>query len=223
MSNETNALKKEGFGFFRLALYAFIGLGLEIVLGLLIEENIYGKSLKNFSTQESILHWILTCIIWSVVSYALIKIANKKYQFSLFSFNSSMKLQNYMICLAIFTISIIISILDWHGIKIQKEFLYNGWLKFIFQYIYYLCETVLVVLIIAFSQKAGEIWFKKEKIPWGGIFVGLSWGLVHILTKSSLSMGLIACLGGILYGIAYLACNKNLRFAFPLIFLMFVL
>ncbi len=46
--------------------------------------------------------------------------------------------------------------------KVLKELHYNGWLKFIFQYIYYVFETGLVLLIIVFGQKAFEKWFHND-------------------------------------------------------------
>lgn len=220
LDDEINTPK--GFSFFRLSLYAFAGLGLELLL-VFLESQIYGKSMHNFSVLEAVLHWILTCIMWGVVSYVLIKVSKKKYNFDILGFKNSIGLTDCIICFVILAISVTISVMDWHGFKVAKEFLYNGWLKFLFQYIYYLFETALVILIITFSQKAGEIWFEKVKIPWGGIFVGLTWGLIHILTKGELSVGLLSCLSGLLFGIVYLVCKKNLRFAYPIIFLMFVL
>lgn len=64
---------------------------------------------------------------------------------------------------------------------------------------------------------------QKDKIPWGGILVGSTWGLLHIVTKFQLYAGLLAFLEGLLLGVAYLASRKDLRIAYPLIFLMFVL
>lgn len=54
--------------------------------------------------------------------------------------------------------SLAVSYFDWNGSKVVKEWIYNGWLKFIFQYIYYTFETVLVSLIMIFGQNAFESW-----------------------------------------------------------------
>lgn len=162
---------KKGFTFFVLSLFAFAGLGLEVLLAFLIEPLVYGKELSNFTTTENILHWIMTCIIWAVVSLILIKVAKNKLNFDIFSQNDTIGIHRWIICFGFLTISIVISIIDWNGFKVMKEFLYNSWLKFIFQYIYYIFEAGLFVLIIVFAQKAGEIWFKKGNIPWGGILL----------------------------------------------------
>ena len=214
---------KNGLNFFYLSLYAFAGLGLEVLLAFLIEPLIYGKNPNDFSIAENILHWTLTCIIWAVVSLTLIKVAKKKYSFDIFSYKDSIGLKNWILCFALLSISVIIHVIDWNGFKVEKEFFNNGWLKFIFQYIYYLFETTLFVLIIVFAQKAGDIWLRKKNIPWGGILVAITWGLAHVFTKGELSIGILTSLAGLLYGIVYLVSKKNLNIAYPLIFLMFVL
>ena len=51
---------------------------------------------------------------------------------------------------------------------------------------------------------------------------GLTWGLVHILTKD-LATGLGCLVMSILYGIVYLLLKKNIRYAYIIISLMFAL
>lgn len=214
---------KKGYRFLELSLYAFGGLGIEALLVFFVEPLIFNKSFNNFSVTENILHWIITCIIWGGLSYLLIKKAKKSYDFNIFSYKDSIGLLNWIICFGLLATAVVISLIGWNGSKIVKEFIHNGWLKFIFQYIYYFFETILFVLIIVFAQKAGETWFSKKNIPWGGIFVALTWGLAHIFTKGELMVGISASVVGLLYGVAYLVSKKNLYIAFPLILLMFIL
>ena len=214
---------KLGLNFFILAMIAFMGLGMEIIIGLIIEPIFYGCTIENWSTSQNILHWIITCIVWGLFSLYLISDAKRKYDFDIFKKRKNIsKLQRILIAACII-FSLITSYIDWNGFKIQKEFIANGWLKFIFQYIYYIFETGLFLLIIVFSQKAGEFWSKKKNIPWGGITVALTWGFAHILTKGSLISGLVTALGGLLYGIVYLLTNKNSKISFPILFIMFTL
>lgn len=214
---------KLGLNFFLLAMTAFLGLGMEVLIGYLIEPILYGNSMNDWSTSQSILHWIITCIVWGLFSLLLISYARKKNNFDMFMKRKNISKLQLILIAACVIFSLIISYIDWDGFKVQKEFISNGWLKFIFQYIYYVFETGLFLLIIIFSQKAGEIWFKKENIPWGGIVVALTWGLAHILSKGSLETGLLTALFGLLFGIAYLLTNKNSKIAFPLLLIMFIL
>jgi len=213
----------KGLAFLFLSLFAFLGLGLEALLAFLIEPLIYGKTLNEFSSTEHILHWIITCILWFITAFVLVMVAKKKLNFDIFSEKSSIGIKPWFLCFALLAISIVMSVISWNGFKVVKELQYHGWLNFIFQYLYYIFETGLFVLIIVFAQEAGEIWFKKSTIPWGGILVSLTWGLAHIFTKGDLSIGLFAFLGGLLYGSIYIISKKNLYIAFPFILLMFIL
>lgn len=213
----------KGLDFLYLGLYAFAGLGLELVLSNFIEPVLYGKNITQFTTLENILHWIITCAIWGIMAKVLVCISKTKYEFDIFTNKDKIEKINWVIALIILGISIIVSNWEWNGFKILIEFRNNGWLKFIFQYIYYLFEAMLVLLIIVFGQRAGELQFKNSKLPWGGFLLGLTWGLVHMLTKGNLMIGLMLCIMSVLYGIAYLTMSKNIYSAYVLIFLMFVL
>lgn len=215
--------KVRSWDYLTFALLAFGGLGMEVLLAFMIEPILYGHGMSEWTTGQSILHWILTCIIWGTFIVCLIKISKKNYNFDILSYNDKMNPINWIIAVICVVIAITLSYIDWNGFKVVKEFQHNGLLKFIFQYIYYFFETGLFLLIIVFAQKAGDTFFKNDKIPWGGIAVAVTWGLAHIFTKSSLTVGLQTCIGGLLFGIVYIVTKKNIRIAFPLIFMMFAL
>jgi hypothetical protein len=214
------AAKHRGSSFLILALLAFGGLGLELLL-VVLEPVLFGKDFADYTTLESVLHWSLTCLVWAAVAFALLR-SSQKLSLNPFSQKDQITAGRWLAAALLLAVSTAVSIWDWNGIKIIKEFAYNGLLKFIFQYIYYIFETVLVLLIIIFGQQAGELWFKSKNVPWGGILVALTWGLVHSFTKGDLLVGLIACFGGLLYGTAYLVVKRNIFIAYPLIFLMFI-
>ena len=86
------------------------------------------------------------------------------------------------------------------GIKPINEFKELGIIKFIFQYTYYCFEGVLILLTISFGQKFMEGLSKNKTIPFGGLI-----------------------LAAIIYGIAYLLLNKNSKYSYLSILLMFIL
>ncbi len=216
-------MKKQGFSFLSLALFAFAGLGLEVLLAILIEPLIYGQNMSAWGTTENILHWVITCMMWGAIAALLIKIAQTMFSFNIFSFKDKLNILNWLICLCILVFCLVISIIDWNGLKVVKEFQYNKLPKFIFQYIYYFFETALVFLIIVFGQKAGEYFFTVKSVPWGGLLAGLTWGLIHMLTKGDIATGLLSCLYGVLYGVIYLGAKKNTSISYVLICLAFIL
>lgn len=66
-------------------------------------------------------------------------------------------------------------------------------------------------------------WFHNEKIPYGGIVLGLTWGLAHFFTKGSLVVGLLSAIGGFLFGAVYLLVNKDCRKTLSIVTLLFIL
>lgn len=209
--------------YFNLALCAFAGLGAELVLVRLIEEPLLGYSIKEYTTFQSIAHWILICTIWGIVGKILLRSAKNKYEFDIWETKSTLKIWQYIAVLICLAVALVVSRRDWNGFKPVLEFQRLGMLKFIFQYIYYMFESFLFSLIIIFGQLACEKWFKRTNFPFGGIILGLTWGLGHILSKGSVAVGLLSVFSAFLFGSVYLVVGKDYRKALPLMFLMFVI
>lgn len=214
--------KITGLDYLYLSLYAFAGIGLELILVGIIEP-LFGLSLETYTTMQNLLHWVVICIIWLIVGIFLINLAKKKYDFDLLENKIKLTALQYVGIVLCLIVSIASHYIDWGGFKPILEFQRLGVLKFIFQYIYYLFEVFLITLIVIFAQKACENWFKNETIPYGGIVLALTWGLMHIVSKGSITVGLLSAFGGFLYGSAYLVVGKDYRKALPLMYLMFVL
>lgn len=214
--------KISGTDYLYLALYAFAGIGLELLL-IGIEELLFGVSLKAYTTLQHIIHWMVIGILWLIAGAFLIRLAKKKYDFNVMAHKSKLKGWQYVGIIACLLVSVAAHYMDWGGFKPFVEFQQLGLIKFAFQYLYYLCEAFLISLIILFGQKACEKWFKKENIPYGGIILALTWGLMHIVSKESIAVGLLSAFGGFLYGAAYLVVDRDYRKALPLMCLMFIL
>lgn len=215
--------RTDGIVFLLLSLFAFMGLGIELLYAFLVEPILYNKGIQQWTTTQNISHWMITCITWGIVSIVLIKVSKNKFKFDLFISKGKMKNWQYICVLICIIFSFVVSYLDWNGFKIMKEFQYNGLIKFIFQYIYYAFETVLFMLIIVFGQKGFEIIFRKENIPYGGIVVAITWGFTHILTKGNIQEGLLSALGGFVYGLVYLLLNKDIKKTVLVSFCMFII
>ncbi len=217
--------QKEATGrdYLNLALFAFAGLGVEVIYAYIIEPAIYGGSMQEWSVVQTILHWIITCITWGFIAYFIVKYTYKKYNFNIFESKGTIKAWQWLatgICIALVLIS---SYIDWEGFKVIHEYQRNGLPKFIFQYIYYLFETVLFLLIIVFGQKACEKWFQNAAIPYGGIAVALTWGMAHWMTKGSLLTGLYTAVCGFSFGVVYLLLNRNIKWTYLVLCIMFIL
>lgn len=221
--------RKKGWLIMGLGLDAFAGLGLEVLLAFWLEPMLYGVPMEQWNTWQAVLHWIITCLLWGLAAAYLLRTADKKYGLKLLSPESggnplrSVKLWQWGLVAAGGACKIMTSVISWGGFKVYLEWKSHGTLMFLFQYIYYLFEAVLFTLILVFAQIAFETWFKNKKIPYGGIILGLTWGLAHAFTKGSILIGLEGVVVGLLFGSLYLLLNRNLKGTYCLLFLLFVL
>lgn len=211
-----------GNTYFILAILAFASLGLEVLLAFGIEQNIYGTSMNNWTDWQNIIHWVVTCALWGIASWYLVKTAKAKCDFNIFQKGNKVAVWQWLL-IAVFVVgSLVISYFDWNGFKVIKEFYANGPLKFVFQYIYYFFETVLIMLVLVFGQNAFEKWFRNKNIPYGGIVVALTWGIAHFFTKD-ISTGIVTMISGLAFGSVYLLVNRDIRKTYPILWIMFVL
>ena len=220
--------KHSGWGFVVLTILSFASLMLELVVMLLQPEGLK-LNFSNWELRQIVLHWVYTCIVWGLAVFLMYMYSKKKLNFDVFDYRDKPSAKALLWALGLLVIATLGMTMEWGQFKPIAEFhslslLYGkmGIIAFIFQYVYYLFEAMLIVLTIVFGQKAGELLFRKTNIPWGGLASGVFWGLPHLFTKNLLT-GVLGFLVSILYGVAYLLVKKNVRFAYPLIFLMFVL
>ena len=68
---------KKGFFYLAMALLAFAGIGLEVLLAFVIEPPIYGSAIGEWTVTQQILHWIFPCILWGASAFGVITLAKK--------------------------------------------------------------------------------------------------------------------------------------------------
>lgn len=118
------------------------------------------------------------------------------------------------------------NLFGYHGFKPLIEFT-NGsernMLTYLLQVFYYIAESLLIILVIAFGQEFGEKQFKlNERIPSGGILLALTWGVTHIFLQG-ISGGIFTIFFSLISGIIYVICRKNFKMSYVFITLAFIL
>lgn len=196
MSNQRNL---NAWDYLSLSLMAFGGFLLEAVLAFLIEPIVFKFLANQWSTEQQLIHWNLTCAIRETTCFLLIGRAKNEYGFYIFAPGKQMKLWQWLSISACVLLMIFASYLDWNGFKIVQEYRAYGWLRFAFQYMYYVFETALFTLIIIFGQKGFEQKFMTHNTPYGGILSGFTWGIAHAFTKGSISAGLMGAVAGFIF------------------------
>ncbi len=196
------------------ALYAFGGLGTEGLL-MAAETMLYGQSFGDWTPEKCITHWLLTCLIWGCFGIVLAKRLPAAPQ-------KKLQKKNAVAAAVLACVSILLTSLAWNGFKPAIEAAHLGAGKFAIQYLYYAFESWLVLLIVAHGQLAFEHRFGSRNIPFGGVFLAATWGLVHILTQGT-ATGIYTVIQSLLFGSVYIFLNKNYKLSYVAIALMFML
>ena len=197
------------------ALYAFGGLGLEAIL-MMIETNVYGQSSGAWSVMKQLTHWIIISFIWGCVGMILAK------QLPVLPQRET-KTKNLAPAVIIIFASVIYTTIVWKGFKPAIEFSNLGAGRFFTQYVYYAFESLLTALIVAHGQTALENRFGRTKwIPYGGILLAATWGLVHISTQGA-ATGIFSVVQALLFGSIYMVFERDFKISYIAITLMFML
>ncbi len=151
---------KEGYEFLSYGLDAFAIIGLELLLAYVIEPLVFHRQMSEYEGWMTILHWIITCAGWGFGAYLIVRDCSKKTDFDIISrfkntgiFKNCEKISllQWILIVAGVVICLISTWIDWNGSKVLREFVKRGPVLFTFQYIYYLFEVLLVLLIIVFG------------------------------------------------------------------------
>lgn len=108
---------------------------------------------------------------------------------------------------------------EYHGFV--DRYAEHGAMVTAFQYLYYVLESVMVLLMIALFQRAGEIWTRLAGIPWGGIGLALTWGVAHFASHPEGAVTVV--MTALLLGLIFIGVRKSVVPALVAIFLVFVL
>ena len=177
---------------------------------------------------QGVIAFLLIYMFW-ITGITIIRKVYKRNTAIHFSNAEKPNKTQWLVALLLLAVSVVTGCISWSGFKVYKE-LTNaiayvgtglGIANFIAQYFYYFLEVILMIIILAFAQEAGETLFKPRWIPYGGIVLALLWGLVHIAFHG-VADGLTTTFTAVLYGSAFLVLRKNVKSSFWLVFLMFV-
>lgn len=180
----------------------------------------------------AIFHWAVTIILWAAGAWIIYAWAKRKgVQADVLRININ---QRDVVLLAIGIAFVIVYELVYSGLTglripqiwreyqgFQRMYGSEAWIVSLFQNLYYLMEFIMVVLMVAFFQRAGELWSKLSWFPWGGIGLGLTWGMIHLVTNPQGAVWVIVF--GMMLGIFFVLSRKSFLVAWILGVLAFIL
>jgi hypothetical protein len=210
------------FIFVLIALILFGLLGLEFPVFILSRVVDGRTASQTFSWPVNwygaVFHWTVTMLIWAAGAAGIYLWAKKKdvlpalVRFDLNQRNGLILTAGILLVIAYELVFSRLSGLTfpqvWREYRgFQTMYGRQAWIVSVFQNLYYLLEFVLVVMILAFFQRGGELWFKAAWFPWGGIGLALTWGTIHLVTNPQGAVGVI--IGSVLLGIFFVLSGKN--------------
>lgn len=228
--------KSLGLKFLFLGLLVFLTLGMDLFV-IPIDRLLWGNQLKIdtfFSSPWYVLitHWSIVIILWIMGGFLIFKWLKKKdFLEEVISINWNKDLI-YFIIIAIIA-GILFNVVESIIFSTQLPQFFREYQRFyqvhgsmglivwLFQNIYYLIESMLVVLLLALMQRAGEIWFKNDRFPYGGMGLLITWGISHLM--HGLISGLWICAFSISFGLLFIKAEKRWWPSLLFVWLMFII
>lgn len=221
--------------FFLLGLLVFLVLGMDMFV-MVLDQWLWGNLLKIDDFFASpwyviITHWSIVILLWAVGAGLFFAWLRKKGALkSVISVRWSSKGVPLLIVAVVmsFFFAVIESVMmDGNLPQIYNEYQsfardYGSMGLFVAlnQNIYYIVEAVLVVLLVALMQRAGEIWFKKPNLPYGGVGLMVTWGLSHLM--HGLADGLYITAFALVFGWLFVKAGKHWWPSLLFVWLMFI-
>ena len=224
--------RKNGVPFLLLGLFLILAGCMDFFI-LIPEMLLYSlNSLNAMTPFQNCIHWLLVTTTWGI-SIAFAFRLSSKYGFTITDNLQKPSRLKQILLFSLVIFGILFMSFTWEmqfkPLVEYRRFLQSGKLagtaQFFFQYLYYLMESLLIFLLTAMGQRAGELFFPFKaagRIPWGGLFCALTWGMLHGLTKD-LQTAVLCIVLSALFGYSYLISNKNIYYAYPAIALIFLL
>ena len=215
--------KEKWSSYLWLALVSFLCFFLEILsMGI-----VFGTADGNYTITEKSIYSTLTATLWAISIIAIVKFSRKHYSYpEEIKNNDNVNAKDWVITLLCFSACKLMTLIDWHTLKIIGEFQIKEPIQFLTQYVYYLFEVGVIFLIIIYGQKAFETLLKKNsQIPFGGLLLAFTWGVVHFISRGTIDYwnGISCMIFSILSGIMYLKLKRKISYSYAFIALGYLL
>lgn len=211
-----------------LSLLSFGAFMLEYLSIFVIEATFLHVDIQNYTTMQRNIHCIIMVFMWAIFIGGLLFFSMKHYRFpEMGSKRGKISTKSWIISIACLIGCKIITFIDWHTLKIVGEAQGKNVFQFCVQYLYYIFEVMLVILIIIYGQKAIETLLKKEStIPFGGIILAMTWGGFHFVSRGAgieIWNGISTMIFSVLSGVMYLRLDRQYLYSYVFVTIGYLL
>lgn len=192
-----------------------------------IEMWIFKMDIWHYTTNQRSVHHLIMVVLWTIYLISILAWSNKKLSFPRENKRFAITPKNLIVAIICLIACKVMTFIDWHTLKVIGEASGKNAFQFITQYMYYVMEVGIVLLIIMFGQKAFEVRINKESsIPFGGIVLALTWGIFHFVSRGvglEIWNGISCVLFSILSGIMYLKLGRSSAWSYLFIAIGYLL
>lgn len=211
-----------------MSLLSFGAFMLEYLSIFVIEVLILHVDIQNYTTHQRSIHCIIMAFMWAFFIGAFLLFSRKRYHFPVRGNNKDkISLKNWIVAFVCLIGCKMMTFIDWHTLKIIGEAQGKTVFQFCAQYLYYIFEVALIVLIIIYGQKAIEALLKKESpIPFGGIILAMTWGAFHFVSRGvglEIWNGISTMIFSVLSGVMYIRLNRKYLYSYLFIAIGYLL
>lgn len=210
-----------------LSLLLFATFLLEYFVLFVIEMLVMRMDIWNYTANQRSVHHLIMVFVWTLYLCFVILYSRKHYDFPQKREKTNISVKNLLMSISCLIFCKIITFIDWHTLKIVGEFQGKSVFQFISQYLYYIVEVGIVLLIIIYGQKAFEVRRDKESdFPFGGIVLAATWGIFHFVSRGvgiEIWNGISCIIFSILGGIMYLRLDRNFLYSYIFIAIGYLL
>lgn len=210
-----------------LSLLLFAAFLLEYVALFVIEMLIMRMNIWDYTANQRSVHHLIMVIIWTLYLCFIIFYSRKHYDFPQKKEKTNISTKNWVVAASCLIFCKIMTFIDWHTLKIIGELQGKSVFQFILQYLYYIVEVGIVLLIIIYGQKAFDVRRNRESdFPFGGIVLAATWGIFHFVSRGvgiEVWNGISCAIFSILGGIMYLRLEKDLLYSYIFIAIGYLL
>lgn len=209
-------------GYLWMSLLSFAAFMLELFSIFVIERVFLHVDAGNYTPGQRSVHSVITACLWAVFILSMLYYSRRRYQFPGKAEDTGrIPPGDWAAALLALAGCKALTFIDWHTLKIIGESRGQDMSRIVTQYIYYMFEAGLVLLIILYGQKAAEVLLKRESgIPFGGIVLALTWGSFHFISRGvglELWNGISCMIFSVLSGFMYLKVKRRPAYSYLLI------
>lgn len=211
--------------YLNLALYTFAIFAWELVVLTTIDVGLKAAGLDDGSA--SVLHWLITAAGWCGGAWYVLHRRPSDDELFADPIVGSVVRRAVAVAAAIAVCSgvRIAALGEWKPYAeirdLHADLGSTTWSGVIALFVYYAAETLVITVLVAFAQRAGELRFGRRGVPWGGCLLACTWGVMHIFLQGP-SAGLYAIFASVLYGVIYALGPRRMAPTVALIGLAFI-